>query len=81
MVIRSYSEPRDVAGAKALLAEAGVSGPSLEIDVLNNVEFVTAAQIIQANLGEIGINLQINQLDSGAYWNVAADRRKSFNSR
>ena len=71
-------EPRDVAGAKALLAEAGVSGLSLEIDVLNNAEFVTAAQIIQANLGEIGINLQINQLDSGAYWNVAADRKEEL---
>ena len=69
-------DPRDVDGAKALLAEAGVSGLSLELDVLNTAEFITAAQIIQANLGEIGINLQINQLDSGAFWNVAADRKK-----
>ena len=61
-------DPRDVDGAKALLAEAGVSGLNLEVDVLNTAEFITAAQIIQANLGEIGINLQINQLDSGAFW-------------
>ena len=71
-------DPRDVDGAKALLAEAGVSDLNLEVDVLNTAEFITAAQIIQANLGEIGINLQINQLDSGAFWNVAADRKEAL---
>ena len=71
-------DPRDVDGAKALLAEAGVSSLSVELDVLNTAEFITAAQIIQANLGEIGINLQINQLDSGAFWNVAADRKEAL---
>ncbi len=70
--------PRDLQGAKALLEEAGVSGLSLELDVLNTAEFITAAQIIQANLGEIGIGLQINQLDSGAFWNVAADRKEDL---
>lgn len=70
--------PRDVQGAKALLEEAGVSGLSIELDVLNTAEFITAAQIIQANLGEIGIDLQINQLDSGAFWNVAADRKEDL---
>jgi peptide/nickel transport system substrate-binding protein len=69
---------RDVQGAKALLDDAGVSNLSLELDVLNTAEFITAAQIIQANLGEIGINLQINQLDSGAFWNVAADRKEDL---
>ncbi|MDA9009461.1 ABC transporter substrate-binding protein [Alphaproteobacteria bacterium] len=70
--------PRDVEGARALLAEAGVSDLSLEIDVLNTAENVTAAQIIQANLAEIGISLQINQLDSGAYWNVASEKKEAL---
>ncbi len=72
------ANPRDVDGARALLEEAGVSDLNLEIDVLNTAEFVTAAQIIQANLAEIGINLQINQLDSGTYWNIAADKGEAL---
>lgn len=71
-------EARDVKGAMTLLAEAGVSNLSLELDVLNTAEFITAAQIIQANLSEIGIDVQINQLDSGAFWNVAADRKEDL---
>ncbi len=72
------ANPRDVDGARALLEEAGVSDLSLEVDVLNTAEFVTAAQIIQANLAEVGINLQINQLDSGAYWNVASEKGEAL---
>ena len=70
--------PRDVAGARALLEAANVSDLNLELDVLNTAEFVTAAQIIQANLAEIGINLQINQLDSGAYWNIADEKKEAL---
>ena len=69
---------RDVEGAKALLAEAGVSNLSLEVELQNTAELVTAAQIVQANLAEIGISLQINQLDSGAFWNVAAEKQEKL---
>jgi len=72
------ADPRDVDGARALLEEAGVSNLSLELDVLNSSEYVTAAQIMQANLAEIGIDLQINQLDSGTYWNIAADKGEAL---
>lgn len=62
--------PRDVAGAIELLEEAGASGLTLELEVNNNTDRVTSAQIIQANLAEIGINLKINILDGGSFWSL-----------
>lgn len=70
--------PRDVDGARALLEAAGVSDLNIEVDLPNESEFVTAAQIIQANLAEVGINLQINQLDGGTFWNVAYDKGEAL---
>lgn len=54
--------------AKALLAEAGQSSFSTTLTCLNDATAQAAAQIIQANLAEIGITVTINALDSGAYW-------------
>lgn len=61
---------RNVAGAIALLKEADASGITLELEVNNNTDRVTSAQIIQANLAEIGINLEINILDGGSFWSL-----------
>ena len=66
---------RDLEGARTLMAEAGVTGLDLELELQNRAELVTAAQIIQANLSEIGVNVQINQLDSGSFWNVASEKK------
>jgi peptide/nickel transport system substrate-binding protein len=75
----TYVPPaRDIEGAKALMEESGVSSLDVELELPNTVEFVTAAQIIQANLAEIGINVQINQLDSGAFWNVADEKKEAL---
>ena len=41
---------------------------SLTLDVLNKTEFTTTAQVIQATLAQIGITLEINLLESGAFW-------------
>jgi peptide/nickel transport system substrate-binding protein len=63
--------PRDVAGAKKLLAEAGKSGGfKCNLASLNKTERLSAAQVIQANLAEIGIEVQINMHDSGTYWSL-----------
>ena len=70
--------PRDVEGAKALMKAAGISSLDVELELPNTTEFVTAAQIIQANLSEIGVNVQINQLDSGAFWNVASEKKEAL---
>ena len=63
--------PRDLPGARKLLAEAGkASGFACTLDVLNTTKFVTAAQVIQANLAELSIAVQINVHDSGTYWSL-----------
>ncbi|MGR3316297.1 ABC transporter substrate-binding protein [Roseovarius indicus] len=61
---------RDVEGAKALLEEAGATGLSLRLDVPAEPDKVTAAQIVQANLAEVGINVSINQHEAGAFWGL-----------
>ena len=70
--------PRDPEGARALMAEAGITTLNVELDLQNRAELVTAAQIIQANLAEIGVNVQINQLDSGSFWNVASEKKENL---
>jgi peptide/nickel transport system substrate-binding protein len=63
--------PRNVDAAKRLLAEAGKArGFRCSIDVLNIAENLTAAQIIQANLAELAIEVEINAHDSGTYWSL-----------
>ncbi len=56
--------------ARALLAEAGVSGLTLEFKTLNEAYRVTAAQIVQANLADVGITLNIIPVDAGPFWNL-----------
>lgn len=59
---------RDIAAAQALLAEAGQSNIALTFTCLNDSTSQAIAQIVQANLSEIGITLTISALDPGAYW-------------
>ena len=67
-------EPRDVEGAKALLAEAGLAdGFTTHLAVLNQTEDLAAAQVIQANLADIGVDLQIDSFESGAYWSLGLE--------
>jgi peptide/nickel transport system substrate-binding protein len=63
--------PRDLEGAKKLMAEAGKAGGfKCNFAALNKAERLTAAQVIQANLAEIGIEVQISMHDSGTYWSL-----------
>jgi peptide/nickel transport system substrate-binding protein len=61
--------------ARALLAEAGVSGLSLELKLLNETAHITTAQIIQANLADVGITVDIIPLDSGPFWNLGLESK------
>jgi peptide/nickel transport system substrate-binding protein len=64
----------NVEEARALLAEAGhPDGFSCTLDILNKTERLSAAQVIQANLAEIGIEVQINQHDSGTFWVLGSE--------
>ena len=63
------SYERDVEGAKKLLEEAGQgSGFSTKLTVLNKAVAQATAAVVQANLADIGIDVQIDALDEGAYW-------------
>jgi peptide/nickel transport system substrate-binding protein len=63
--------PRDLEGAKKLMAEAGkTSGISCTLVILNKTERLTAAQVIQSNLAEIGIDVQIDAHDTGTFWSL-----------
>lgn len=60
---------RDVEGAKKLLEEAGLGGGfQTRLTVLNKAVAQATATIVQANLAEVGIDVQIDALDEGAYW-------------
>lgn len=66
-----YSGKRDVAKAKALLAEAGFpDGFKTRIDMLNKQIYLAAAQVIQANLAEVGIEAEIMAHDFGVWWTM-----------
>ena len=60
----------DPAGARRLLAEAGVKDLSLTLSVLNDTVTMSVAQIIQAHLREAGIDLSIRAYDAGTYWTL-----------
>jgi peptide/nickel transport system substrate-binding protein len=59
---------RDVEKAKSLLAEAGQTSFDTTFTCLNDATSQAIAQIAQANLAEVGINVTIKALDSGTYW-------------
>jgi peptide/nickel transport system substrate-binding protein len=61
--------------AKKLLGEAGVSNLELELKMENIQERLAAAQIIQANLADVGIQLKLTPLDSGPFWNLGLESK------
>lgn len=70
------SRPRgDAAGARAMLEEAGVPLPiPVEITVTNSPLFVRIAEILQAQAGEAGFEVSINQIDSTSLITVLRGR-------
>ncbi|UWQ35472.1 twin-arginine translocation signal domain-containing protein (plasmid) [Leisingera sp. M527] len=58
----------DFAKAAELLADSGETNVTLKLDTLNKTTFTTAAQVIQATLAQIGITVEVNVLESGAFW-------------
>ncbi len=64
--------------ARALLAEAGAEGLSVTLDILNQSERLAAAQVIQANLADVGVTCEIKQNDSGTFWTLGAKEGDYF---
>jgi peptide/nickel transport system substrate-binding protein len=65
----------DVDKAKQLLKEAGADNLNLTLAILNKAERMAAAQVIQANLAEVGITVQIEPHDSGTFWSLGAEKK------
>jgi peptide/nickel transport system substrate-binding protein len=53
--------------AKALLAEAGVKGMSLRLDFAYEVDRMTMAQVIQAQLRDVGISVRLHPMDEASF--------------
>ena len=69
-------DARDVEGAKALLAEAGLAdGFETTITCINSTEQNSAAQIIQAQLADIGIKAEIAAYEEGVYWDLGLESK------
>ena len=60
----------DFAKAKQLLDESGESNVKLAIAVLNKSVNVTTAQIIQANLAQIGVELEVQLHEGATFWTL-----------
>lgn len=56
---------RDVKGAKALLAEAGVQDLALDMDIQEEPGSRTIAEIVQSNLSDIGVDVRIRMNAEG----------------
>ncbi len=59
--------------ARELLAQEGVTDLSITLDILNQSERLTAAQVIQSNLADVGIACEIKQNDSGTFWTLGSE--------
>jgi len=59
---------RDVEKAKEYLAKAGLESLDLRLDCQDTTEERIWAEIIQQNLAEVGINIELNPMESSTYW-------------
>ncbi|HET8727801.1 MAG TPA: ABC transporter substrate-binding protein [Alphaproteobacteria bacterium] len=63
----------DLDKAREYLQAAGAEGITLKIDALNQSTFTTIAEMIQAQLAQIGINLEVNVQDEGSFWTIGME--------
>ncbi|GAC1481541.1 MAG: ABC transporter substrate-binding protein [Acetobacteraceae bacterium] len=64
--------PRDIPGAKALLAAAGVPHPKLTLNVVNNPTDVQVGEVIQSMAAEAGFEVTLNKGESVSQTEAAA---------
>lgn len=59
--------------ARELLKQAGAEGTRLTLDTLNASSWKTIAEVIQAQLVQVGLDIQINVQDSGSFWTLGME--------
>lgn len=62
---------RDVELAKDYMAKAGLETLDLRLDLTDTAEERIWGEIIQQNLAEVGINIELNPMDSSTYWTAS----------
>ncbi|MER9902706.1 ABC transporter substrate-binding protein [Mesorhizobium sp. M0130] len=65
--------------ARQIIQAEGLKGTTITLDTLNKAERLTAAQVIQANLQDVGLNLEIKQNDSGTFWTLGSKTGNYWN--
>jgi peptide/nickel transport system substrate-binding protein len=70
--------PRDLAGAKALLAEAGVSRVPVQLLIANQPIAQQTGELIQSMAGEAGFDVKLMPLEANA--SIAAAQSGQFNA-
>jgi peptide/nickel transport system substrate-binding protein len=55
--------PYDPEASKKLLEDAGVSGLTVKVEFGTDADLLVAAQVMQAQLAEVGITLEVRQMD------------------
>ncbi|RVD13004.1 peptide ABC transporter substrate-binding protein, partial [Mesorhizobium sp. M7A.F.Ca.ET.027.02.1.1] len=58
--------------ARDMIAKEGLAGTTITLDILNKTERLTAAQVVQSNLQDVGLTVEIKQNDSGTFWTLGA---------
>ncbi|MFI0843940.1 ABC transporter substrate-binding protein [Mesorhizobium sp. IMUNJ 23232] len=58
--------------ARELIEKSGLAGQTVVLDILNKTERLSAAQVIQANLADVGVTVEIKQNDSGTFWTLGS---------
>ncbi len=64
----------DLDKARAYLQKAGGPQGTITIDTLNASTWKTIAEVIQAQLAQIGIAAQVNVQDSGSFWTMGMEK-------
>ena len=67
---------RDTAQAQTLLQQAGVSNLELKFTYTEQTGSVALAQIVQQNLGDIGIKVTLDKIDSGTFYTLGKNERE-----
>ncbi|HEY7421604.1 MAG TPA: ABC transporter substrate-binding protein [Gaiellaceae bacterium] len=67
--------PRNVDQAKALLKAANVSNLQLTFTYTEQTGADALAQIVQQNLGDVGIKLDLKKIDSGTFYTLGKNER------
>ncbi|MFM9844518.1 MAG: ABC transporter substrate-binding protein [Dongiaceae bacterium] len=66
-------EKPDPDKARQLLQEAGVTGLEVELRSLPDNDKIVLAQVVQANLADVGIKVTIAPTDPGPFWNLGLE--------